>query len=305
MITHPDTPVPTDFGNDPRRTFASEPAVDLAGARVAVLGCGSVGSLSAWCCAGAGVGVLLVADRDRLEVDNLRRHLCGAEDIGAPKPDAVGRFLRQRFPQVTTLAGRFCFLEQADELRGLLDRCDIALVAVDDEAPKFLIDAITRELGRPVLYAGVYGGGWAAELILTDPAADTPCYACAARTLGRVGVPVWPQEPAPGYALPAPEREPTEWVRADLTSIMPCAALAARLTTAWLARRNGHERPWNEFRVTGASVWRLALRHVPGWGAGPWCLRPVPVVRQPGCPVCGSGRRSAEAFLTLLEGDGS
>jgi hypothetical protein len=153
-----------------------------------------------------------------------------------------------------------------------------------------------------VVYAGVYGGGWAAEAVLTDPATDTPCYGCTARALGRVGIPAHLPAPGADYALPDPAVAPSEWVRADLTAIMPCAALAARLITAWLARQRGAERAWHEFHHPGANAWRLALRHVAAWGFGPWELRPVPVRRQSGCPECGTRTGSPTDLSRLLTG---
>src|SRR5436305_12029129 len=83
---------------DPRAHFAAEPFVPLTDARVLVLGCGSVGGLGAWALASAGVGTLVLVDRDRLEPKNLRRHVCGSGELGAPKAGAVARFLRDRFP---------------------------------------------------------------------------------------------------------------------------------------------------------------------------------------------------------------
>lgn len=160
---------------DPRIRFSAEPRVDLGTASVAILGCGSVGSFAAWCLASAGVGRLVLADRDELAVENLRRHICSAETIGLPKPAAVARFLGGRFRDIFARPRCFCFLEHPDRLRQLLRRTDLALVAVDDEAPKHLIDSMCREMGLPAIFAGVYGGGWAAEVILTDPASDTPC----------------------------------------------------------------------------------------------------------------------------------
>ena len=50
--------------NGPAAAFAGERSADLTAARVAVLGCGSVGGLAAWGCAAAGVGTLVLADRD-------------------------------------------------------------------------------------------------------------------------------------------------------------------------------------------------------------------------------------------------
>ena len=74
---------------------------------------------------------------------------------------------------------------------------------------------------------------------------------------------------------------------------------SARLVTAWLARQRGAGGAWQEFHGTGANAWRLALRHVPAWGFGPWELRPVPVTRRPDCPECGVCRASAGAAPRL------
>jgi molybdopterin/thiamine biosynthesis adenylyltransferase len=103
------------------RTFPTEKAADLAGARVLVLGCGSVGGSAAWCLASAGVTGLELADRDRMETANLRRHVCGESDCGRPKGEAVAGFLRARFPTATTTPHHFCFLERPELLRDLIE----------------------------------------------------------------------------------------------------------------------------------------------------------------------------------------
>jgi molybdopterin/thiamine biosynthesis adenylyltransferase len=275
--------------------------VDLSGTRVAVLGCGSVGGLTAWCLANAGVTHLDLADRDRLGADNLRRHVCGEPDLGRRKATAVAGSLRARFGKVITTAHHFCFLEEPERLRALIEVCDLVLAAVDDEAPRYLIDAMARELDRPVVYAGVYGGGWAAEAIFTGPASETPCYGCTAKVLGRGGIPIQLPDSGPDHILPNAETSPSEWVRADLVSSLPCAALAARLASAWLARQWGVEQLWQEFQAANVNAWRLALRHIPAWGFGPWELRPVEVRSQPGCPVCSSRSVSLTDFDRLIE----
>jgi len=273
---------------DPRLAFATEAVADLAGARVAILGCGSAGSFAAWACASAGVGFLDLADRDTLTPDNLRRHACSQADLGTAKPVALARLLSQRFPALQATSHEACFLREPDRLRRLIAAADMLLIAVDDEAPKHLIDAMARELGKPGVYAGVYGGGWAVEVIVLDPGAAAPCYACAARSLGRIGVALDAAQLPPAYALPVPGREASGWPRADLTSLLPCAALAARLVTARLARDRGHAQLWDEW--SGACAWRLALRRVAPWECGPWQLVPVPVTRDPLCPTCGIGQ---------------
>jgi molybdopterin-synthase adenylyltransferase len=274
--------------------------VSLSGKRVAVLGCGSVGSAAAWCLASAGVGLLDLADRDRLETDNLRRHVCGDADVGRPKPAALADHLRRRFPTLVTQEHAFDFLDDPERLRRLLAGADLVLAAVDGEAPKYLLDAAARELSRPAVYAGVYGGGWGAEVIGLDPAGGAPCYGCAARALGRVGVAVDP--PAVPAYVGAPPASPQDWRTADLCSVWPCAALASSVAVALLGR-SGDPRMWEEWRGTaGACAWRLALRRVADWEAGPWELRPVAVRPDPDCPCCAAGPPDLAALGRLLEG---
>ena len=257
------------------------------------------GALAAWSCAAAGVGTLHLADRDRMEPANSRRHVCGIADRGRAKTAALADFLRQRPTALALTAVDACFLADPATVDAILARSEIALAAVDAEGPRHLLDALARERCRPVVYAGVYGGGWGAEVIFSDASQDTPCYGCAARTLGHGGIELGaPAEPA--YALPAIPQA-TDWVTADLTSILPCAALAARVALAWLMRSRGFERPWRELTAGGATAWRLALRQVPAWGIGPWTLQPLVVPRLPGCPVCGTGRRELPATDLFAE----
>ena len=61
----------------------------MAAKRVAVLGCGSVGSLVVLELARAGVGNFLLVDADIFEYHNICRHQCGVEDVGRYKVDAV------------------------------------------------------------------------------------------------------------------------------------------------------------------------------------------------------------------------
>jgi molybdopterin/thiamine biosynthesis adenylyltransferase len=146
------------------------------------------------------VQALDLADRDHLTPDNLRHHACDAADLSRPKAAAVADFLRQHVPAIAARPHDVDVLKQPDTLRRLVAGADFVLVAVDDEAPKRLVNAMARELGRPAVDAGVYGGGWGAEMIVADLVVATTCYACAARALGRWGVAAVPTEAGPDYA---------------------------------------------------------------------------------------------------------
>lgn len=286
---------------DPRAAVAGEPAAPLYDASVAVLGCGSVGGLSAWALASAGVGILHLADRDLIEPGNCRRHVCGLDGVGRPKTAALADFLRQRGTVLALTETDGCFLVDPTAVDAILARSEIAVAAVDAEGPRYLIDARAREQRRPVVYAGVYGGGWGAEAIFSDGAADTPCYGCCARALGHGGVEGDAPDEQPAYGMPAfPAAHAGASVTADLTSIMPAAALAARVAVAWLMLERGAEQPWRELTAGGATAWRLALRRVPAWDAAPWTLQPVAVVRLADCPCCGPARSTLPDIASLF-----
>jgi molybdopterin/thiamine biosynthesis adenylyltransferase len=287
---------------DPRAGFASERTADLSDARAAVLGTGSVGSFVAWCLASRGVGHLILADKDRMASENLRRHVCGRPDLDRHKPDALGEFLADRFESVSLEPRSFCFRERPDVLGRLLKDVEIAVVAVDDEGAKYLIDAILWELSRPAVFLGVYGGGWGGEAILVDPERGTPCYGCAAAALGRAGIQVERDDAGSAYALPSSSEQSSEWPRADLTSVMPLAALGADLASAWLETSRGEDRRRQELCSPDESAWRLGLRRVDPWSLGPWELAAVPVSRSEECAICGlrTGLDSIRSAFTRL-----
>jgi hypothetical protein len=153
-----------------------------------------------------------------------------------------------------------------------------------------------------VIYGGVYGGGWGAELILVDRAQKTACYACAARTLGRAGIDVAPAEPGqPVYALPRPTLAP---LQADLTSLYPAAAAAAQLAIASGHAAQGFDRPLRAWRRNGASAWRLAFRDIACWKTRLWEIEPLTPEATLECPTCRAGGANQETqslFESLLE----
>lgn len=277
---------------DPRHAFFGETMADLSTAKVAILGCGSLGSFAAWNLASCGVGRMCLADFDHLSSDNIRRHVCTASEVGQAKTASLARDLSSRFPQLDVTTHDGCFLSDPDGLHNLLAECEIALVAIDCEGPKYLINDILWYLQRPAVFAGVYGGGWGAEFVLVDPRGGTACYGCAANWLGRVGISA-EQSNWPPYAIASVGRTPTNanqtkdsnsWMQASLTSIMPAAALAADLVAAVLDAHRGHGRRLTEFRQHDASAWRLAIRRVPAWRLGPWGLESIPIHGQTACP---------------------
>src|SRR5579884_3716816 len=105
----------------------------LGQASVAIIGCGALGTGLANHLCRAGVGRLLIADRDYIELNNLQRQiLFDEEDIAQhlPKAVAAARKLRQINSEVQVEA----LVEDinADEIEALVREADLTLDATDN-----------------------------------------------------------------------------------------------------------------------------------------------------------------------------
>jgi len=100
-------------------------------AKVAVVGCGGIGSLAAILLAGAGVKQLRLVDKDIVELSNLNRQLFYTrEDIGKLKVNVLAAAIRARFEGLN--------VEQCPEdvqiqnLEMILQDCTAAILTVDE-----------------------------------------------------------------------------------------------------------------------------------------------------------------------------
>jgi len=76
----------------------NEAFVKWSRVRVAIVGCGGIGSLSAMLMAGAGVRSIILIDSDRIEASNLNRQLFWSKaDIGHLKVEVLAQRLIERF----------------------------------------------------------------------------------------------------------------------------------------------------------------------------------------------------------------
>lgn len=66
--------------------------------KVAVIGCGSVGSHLVQGLFDIGIQQVLLIDPDTLSFDNINRHVCGATNVGNKKADALRKQLRSHYP---------------------------------------------------------------------------------------------------------------------------------------------------------------------------------------------------------------
>src|SRR5260370_3295903 len=81
---------------------------DLAKKRVGIFGCGSLGADVTFLLAKSGIGGFYLTDNQVLSLDNIGRHLLGADYARQNKSDALETFLKKQLPgiSVETSGGR-------------------------------------------------------------------------------------------------------------------------------------------------------------------------------------------------------
>ena len=223
----------------------------LRAARVLVVGAGGLGSPALLYLAAAGVGTIGVVDDDVVESTNLQRQVVhGVDDVGRPKVDSAAETVAAISPD-TTVVRHAERLTEETALAVLADY-DLVLDGADNFPTRYLVGDACARLGIPHVWGSVFRFDGQVSVWW---AGEGPCYAC-----------VFPQQPAP-------EAVPSCAVGGVLGAV--CASVGSVMATEAVKLVTG---------VGEVLVGRLlvhdALRQT--WDA-------LPVRRDPGCRVCGTG----------------
>ena len=148
----------------------------LLAAHVTIVGVGATGSVLANHLARAGVGHLLLVDRDYLELNNLQRQLLYDEDdIAAmlPKASAAARKLRRINSSIEIR--ELVADANASNIESLIADADVVLDGTDNFATRYLINDACVKMGKPWVYCGVLA---AYGMTMTIRPGVTPCLRC-------------------------------------------------------------------------------------------------------------------------------
>jgi molybdopterin/thiamine biosynthesis adenylyltransferase len=148
----------------------------LLGSSALIVGLGGLGSPAAMYLAAAGVGRLLLADFDQVELSNLQRQIIyGSSDLGRAKTEAAAERLRELNPDVKLdiLAGRL----DCERLLPRLTGVDVVLDGSDNFDTRFAVNAACMQAGVPLVSGAVIRSeGQLAVFRLDQP--GSPCYRC-------------------------------------------------------------------------------------------------------------------------------
>ncbi len=147
----------------------------LAGTAL-IVGAGGLGSPAAIYLAAAGVGRLLLADADTVDLTNLQRQILHRQDaIGQPKVESGRRTLAGLNPgvEVVALGARL----SGDTLAQAVRDADVVLDCCDNFATRHAVNRACFAAGVPLVSgAAIRFDG---QLAVFDPRRDdSPCYAC-------------------------------------------------------------------------------------------------------------------------------
>lgn len=148
----------------------------LLAARVLVIGAGGLGSPVALYLAASGVGSIVIADHDTVDLTNLQRQIAHRSDsIGQPKVASAQRAMQDVNPQVQVLALQERL--QGERLQQEVAAADLVLDCSDNFATRHAVNAACVQAKVPLVSgAAVRVDGQISVFDPRNPA--SPCYAC-------------------------------------------------------------------------------------------------------------------------------
>lgn len=157
----------------------------LREARVAVLGCGALGSGIAQSLGRAGVGFLRIVDRDLLEWSNLARQvLFEEEDVRQHAPKAVAAVRRlQKINSEIVVEPVIAEISKGNIL-SLIEDVDVVADGSDNMELRFLVNEACLKLNKPWVYGGALGSR---GMTMTIRPGVTPCLRCVMEELPPAG----------------------------------------------------------------------------------------------------------------------
>jgi len=158
------------------------PQIDIEGQQkindstILIIGMGGLGSPTAFYLAATGVGHIVIADFDQVELSNLQRQIIhNTSDIGDDKVNSAKAKLLELNPNITvTVANE---IMHSDNLASLIKDVDIVLDGTDNFESRFEINKACVECHKPLISAAVIRFEGQIS-VFKGYELDQPCYQC-------------------------------------------------------------------------------------------------------------------------------
>ncbi|GHO84498.1 ThiF family adenylyltransferase [Dictyobacter formicarum] len=222
----------------------------LKEAKVTIIGCGALGTTLANNLCRAGVGHLVIADRDYIELNNLQRQiLFDEDDVAQHIPKAIAA--RQRLARINSEVEVEALVDDitADGIESLVLESDLLLDATDNFETRYIINDACVKHQKPWIYSGVIAAYGVTMNILPG---QTACLRCA-----------FPELPPPGSTPTCDTAGVLNGIVGAITGIASTEALKILLNSD----KTSHDMTWLD-------LWENTFER-------------IELPRQPDCPSCG------------------
>lgn len=149
----------------------------LLGEKTAVIvGLGALGSLSSEMLVRAGVGKLILIDRDYVELTNLQRQtLYNEEDANEKKPKAVAAY--DKLSKINSAVDIEVHVAHCDAglIESVAEEADLILDGTDNFDTRMLINDAAFKYKLPWIYAACIEGSYSSAAFVPG---ETPCFRC-------------------------------------------------------------------------------------------------------------------------------
>lgn len=148
----------------------------LLDSSVLIVGMGGLGSPAALYLAGAGVGRLILADDDHVDLSNLQRQIIhGTADLDRPKTASAAETLMALNPEIEIQQLNQRLL--GEQLHQAVAQVDLVLDCTDNFTTRQALNSVCVALRRPLVSgAAIRLQGQVSVFDLREP--DSPCYQC-------------------------------------------------------------------------------------------------------------------------------
>ncbi|ANH69637.1 ThiF family adenylyltransferase [Mitsuaria sp. 7] len=256
----------------------------LAGKRVAILGCGSMGSKVAASLARMGVTRFFLVDSDVLKVGNIVRNDLDWCEVGAHKAPALAERLKrinaqvEAKPWVNQLGGLTSMSETQSCLESLKN-CDLIVEATGSGEGFVYASSVSEEANIPMVWGRVFGGGFGGYIARSRPGIEASAWNLRDAIYGWLHAPEHPAPPADAgidYAAGVEGQPPmiaddadvsiisghltafaADALRAGSQSDYPHSAYAIGLRKEWLFEEPFDVRPIDLSKVKTSDVGEL------------------------------------------------
>ena len=141
-----------EYFNRQVQLWGEETQLSLQNKKIAIIGCGGLGSSLAFALGASGIGEIHLVDFDEVSVHNIHRQIAfKIGDENKAKCDVVKQSIDERCPYVTTIAHNCDF--ESFALKNI--EIDLLIDATDNLPVRSKINAYAKEIKKPWVYGSV------------------------------------------------------------------------------------------------------------------------------------------------------